>query len=85
MLSKEVTMGERIRIERAPRALLDGSRGPRSPYAVALNRLEVGQSFVAPLEKRATISAMAWWYGERLKRKFQTRKVDGKLYVIRAA
>lgn len=81
-------MAPEVKIERAPAGMLAGLPAPRSEYSQAIVRLKVGQSFLVPLNRRPTMSAMAWWYGQRLGRKFSTRRDPEKkdqLRIIRVA
>ena len=66
---------EEIRIERKRKGQPRGGKeGPRSPYAVAMTRMEPGQSFTAPLKYRARLGVMATWWGRKLGRTFSVQK-----------
>ena len=66
-------------------ALPDRRWGPRSEHSKLVLALEPGEGFVKELALRGTISALCTFYGKRLGRVFETRKVGEEVYVRRVS
>lgn len=66
----------------APVAETDARRLPRSRWVHKLLALEVGGTFTAPVENRATLAGHASKWGPRRGRKFRIRRLlrrDGRV------
>lgn len=59
---------------------------PDGKEKLPLGQLEIGESFVIPIERRNSVASVATIYGKKTGKKFTTRKQDEKtVRVWRAA